>query len=129
MEILKPPEIFTSNYWLTLHTKDHYRNRTLNQLRVPQECYLWSGVAMELINADGYSNLFQFLRLPEFGDSKKLYQEFGIWTHVCLKSTKSVRTFIADGTAVQFDSDFPLGYYGFLEDASDILQAIYQSKL
>ncbi len=33
--------------------------------------------------------------------------------------------YIADGTVGQFDLDYPQGYYGRLEDASELLQRIY----
>ena len=34
-------------------------------------------------------------------------------------------SFIADGTAGQYDNDFPIGYYGYKHQASTILQEIY----
>ena len=37
--------------------------------------------------------------------------------------------FSADGTAGQYDHNYPLGYYGKIENASDILRRIYDIQM
>lgn len=125
MELLHPNSIFTSDYWLALHKKDNPRCRELNMCRKPLACYTWAGIASEILEAQGYKGLFDYFTLHDSQKSRWLETTFGIYNHVCLQSRYTGKIFIADGTAVQFDETYPLGYYGFLESASDILKQVY----
>jgi hypothetical protein len=45
--------------------------------------------------------------------------------HYWLQSSNDGMPFVADGTAGQIDSNFPLGFYGFLDTAPRLLRDIY----
>ncbi len=125
MELLHPNGIYTSEFWLALHEADNPRCRELNKWRKPQECYTWTGIASEILEKQGYKGLFTYLSLHDTQKSRWLETAFGVCDHVCLQSSNTGRIFIADGTAGQFDETYELGYYGFLEAASDTLKQVY----
>lgn len=128
MEKIHPIEVFSENYWLQLHENPDPRCKMLNELRTPQNCYWWSGVALEVIESQGYKDIFESFSFREAPEGGWFSNTFGLWSHSYLKSQEHGDIFIADGTAMQFDPNYPMGYYGFINQASQILQEVYSIK-
>ena len=53
--------------------------------------------------------------------------ENGFSFHTWLEIVGNGKRFIADGTAGSFHDDYPMGFYGFLEEAPKLLKDIYNS--
>lgn len=101
----KSSEIFTEDYWIRL------RKNTSVEGEAGGYCVEWCEQAYRIIDNDGFGSLFIFQ---------------GTCTHSWLEHKSwRVGKFIADGTAGQFDLNYPEGFYGMIESASEELQKIY----
>lgn len=89
-------------------------------------CFEWCIKAVQ-ITIDNFSDSnFQI----EWAERTALWipLELKIKSHGWLECCENRDRFIADGTAGQIDQQYRLGFYGFLEGASERLRVIYETQ-
>lgn len=106
-------DILNQNYWLELRTHTRVNGQVGNL-----KCMDWCEDVLK--KAPGFK-----LVSVEVGDIQIDQYATSILSHHWLEINQDGHTFIADGTAGQFDSKFPDGYYGDLENAPETLKLIY----
>lgn len=112
------------DYWLGLIE----RSPEVESAIKIKHCYDWIRAAEEIINKDGLAGIFNVGYKQDFGKDDFLKQNFGIWQHVWLQTLTTKGRYIADGTACQLDSNYPAGFYGFIDEAPERLRSVYLSR-
>ena len=116
---MKQSELKDPNFWIAL------RERTSLNGRIGiEECSLWCNEALKMLG-DYRKHRF---RKVESTVSHKTIGKYGLFvdTHRVLARKYPEGIFIADGTAGQVDTNYPLGYYGFVHNASKRLSLFYE---
>jgi hypothetical protein len=116
-----PAEIYKPRFWYELHQA----YPILNELKEIRDCYSWSGKAMEVLRRERLEGIFQYLSIQQMEEDGWLHETTGVWAHIALVRPEGDTFFIADGTAGQFDQDYANGFYGYLDQAPELLQKIY----
>ncbi len=110
-------------------SKEYWQKAVIPQLPIEQygwtRCKDWSQKAFELPNLPEEFVIQEadlgFLALDLYWHPKKM--------HFWLEAPKEGRIFVADAHAGQYDVQYNKGFFGFLDEASDILQKVYLQRI
>ncbi len=118
--------LLSQDYWLE-QPKKH--PAVAEALQASGRCDLWAEEAGKALEADGYKGVFLKKWKGDMGVKKWLWDTHYVWQHQYIElHCEEGRRYIADGTAGQFfdsGSDYHNGYFGFVDEAPPVLQAIY----
>ena len=106
---------FSNEFWLELRKKTCVKEGNGKKL-----CLDWCNDALSLLEESIFQK--EVAILGEIHLDQYAVLEL---VHYWLETNYQGERYIADGTAGQFDTDFPEGYYGLLKKAPESLKKIY----
>lgn len=109
-------DFFSEDYWINLR-----RFTSVTGLGKKQ-CENWVQDVLKIWNVNNVKNLFHGVIV------KRYIIGFYHGRHAWLETIVDGKRYIADGTAGQYDESFPLGFYGWLENAPSKPKEFYDLK-
>jgi len=113
-------KLFSRDYWFSLRTNTRVNGQT-GRLRCPWWCE-------DVLQNEEVSQVF-VRKTADLGDIQIDQYATSRLSHHWLEAEHNGERFIADGTAGQFDPQYPDGFYGTFEQAPDSLKQIYSKKI
>jgi len=109
-------DFFNEGYWMELRKLTRVKGIGKN------ECDDWVYDVLRHWQKENVQHIFQR------ASAKRFLGGFYFGKHSWLEAIVSERRFIADGTAGQYDDSYPLGFYGWLDDAPPKVKEFYLLK-
>ena len=112
--------IFNIDFWLSLRKRTRV-NGTVGRSNCKDWCH-------DALRDPDVARTFTE-QIAELGDIQIDQIATSVLVHHWLEALKGSTTFAADGTAGQYDTNYPDGYYGPVDEAPPVLRDVYSKKV